>query len=348
MQSAPIIITTLCRYEHLKKCISSLEKNRLSKETEVYIGLDYPLKESHREGYLKIKDYLENSEFGFKRVNIIKHNANRGWYENFISVREQVYKKYDTFIYVEDDNEFAIGYLEYMNVCLEKYRCDDSVYAIAGYRYPVQKEIETNGNVFRMNTYFSASGYGTWRNKEEIMYKELTYSNFEKMYQDRTFMKSLSKESRNQFCNFVRGMLEYKSYLIRNGEIEKIDLAFGLWMFHEKWNMIFPAKSLVRNCGYDGSGYNCDKIHFKKNNRITNRNYNYNQQHIWNAYSFGKIEEMDAIETSIMVQKINDFFLVSKIEFFKTIMAYKSCCLFGISKTKKFLSYLNKRIYNNL
>ena len=48
---APVMIPTLCRYEHLKRCIESLQMNSWAKYTDLYIGLDYPAKESHIDGY---------------------------------------------------------------------------------------------------------------------------------------------------------------------------------------------------------------------------------------------------------------------------------------------------------
>ena len=62
MSYAPIMIPTLCRYEHLVKCVESLAANSLASETELYIGLDYPTKESHWEGYRKIEQYLVSIE----------------------------------------------------------------------------------------------------------------------------------------------------------------------------------------------------------------------------------------------------------------------------------------------
>ena len=54
MDIVPVMIVTLCRYEHLVRCIDSLRRNKLAVETELYIGLDYPLKQEHWEGYNKI------------------------------------------------------------------------------------------------------------------------------------------------------------------------------------------------------------------------------------------------------------------------------------------------------
>ena len=43
IKCAPILIPTLCRYEHFVKCIQSLKENTLANESDLFIALDYPL-----------------------------------------------------------------------------------------------------------------------------------------------------------------------------------------------------------------------------------------------------------------------------------------------------------------
>lgn len=75
---APIYIPTLCRYEHFKQCIESLAQCEGASETEVYVALDYPAKESHLEGYEKIKTYLETAgNMTFKKLHV--HKREKLW-----------------------------------------------------------------------------------------------------------------------------------------------------------------------------------------------------------------------------------------------------------------------------
>ena len=92
---APIIIPTLNRYEHLRRCIESLGKNTLANETEIYISLDYPPSDKYIEGYNKVYQYLKsNSIDGFKEVHIFFQEKNLGPTENAYFLRREVYKKY--------------------------------------------------------------------------------------------------------------------------------------------------------------------------------------------------------------------------------------------------------------
>ena len=47
---APILIPTLNRYEHFKRCVESLAKCTHAEKTELVIGLDYPPSERYQKG----------------------------------------------------------------------------------------------------------------------------------------------------------------------------------------------------------------------------------------------------------------------------------------------------------
>lgn len=67
---APVIIPTLCRYDHFKRLMESLNKCTWADKTDVYIGLDYPAKEEHRDGWMKIKRFLCEERFCFKKTQL--------------------------------------------------------------------------------------------------------------------------------------------------------------------------------------------------------------------------------------------------------------------------------------
>ena len=80
---APILIPTLNRYEHLRRCVESLAKNKLAKESELVIGLDYPPQEKYQEGWEKIKEFLPTIS-GFGKVTILSADKNIGAVNNGI------------------------------------------------------------------------------------------------------------------------------------------------------------------------------------------------------------------------------------------------------------------------
>ena len=164
VQYAPIYIPTLCREKHFILGVESLKKNGWAKYTDVYIGLDYPAKESHWEGYRKICDYLENGDFSaFASFHVIKRTKNIGSLSNIDSTRDLLMEMYDRWIMAEDDIEFAPVFLEFMNKCLDYYENDPDVFAVNGYSYPISYCHSEGSNVFKQYATVSEWGIGYWK-----------------------------------------------------------------------------------------------------------------------------------------------------------------------------------------
>ncbi len=338
MECAPILIVTLNRYDHLRRCIQSLKQNSLAKDTDLYIGLDYPPDERYQKGYEQVKKYLEGGIDGFREVIVVKHTTNQGVLGNIQKLREIIYQKNERFIFSEDDNEFSLNYLEYMNRCLEKYEEDESVLAIAGYNYPINTD-GFAGNVFRYNIYFPAWGYGIWRKKELQMRKRINMGFFARCYRNSRYMRMLSKASRNQYANMVKGMLEYTPDLIKGDQIKEVDLAYGLYMAASGKQMIFPVESKVRNCGYDGTGVNCGELVYRSKEKSDHRNFQYETQKIDERETFSdQIEECDVPQERID-HRMNEFFAISRKEYVRVRIAYLASRVLGI----KVMRYLIRK-----
>ena len=249
---APIVITTICRYETFKRCIESLMKCTGADQTELYIGIDYPANESHWAGYRKICDFVE-SITGFKSVYVFKREHNYGQGKNVRDLVTRIKEKYDRYIITEDDNEFSPNFLEYINKGLEIYRDNPKVIAICGYNYPFNYIRDHKG--WSLNSYpmkfYSAWGVGFWFEKKPYHF--------------------LTKKKANEIVYSWRSV--YKlwragHYITVHRLLFRKDTAIGDLMhraccvLEEKYS-IFPAISKVRNLGNDRTiSTNCNTIDF--------------------------------------------------------------------------------------
>lgn len=333
---APVLIITLCRYEELKRCIASLQRNPYACRTELYIGVDFPLRDSHKEGYWKIIRFLEEGVEGFAKVHVLRQSENQGWFQNFLSVRDEAYLTYDRFIYLEDDVEVSPNFLEYMDKNLEHFKNDQKIQAICGYTYPFKWKKDKN-NVVKINTYFTAWGYGTWKKKETEMYQAITMQNFDKIAHQTGNMRKLYKASKNQFCNFVKGMLEYIPVLVKNDEIVKLDMSFSVYIFMNDKYVIFPRISKTRNIGCNGKGMNCEKIRIDPDRPITADNYDYAGQEIDDDSSYELTVEENLTFWEENNKILESFYPVGKLERARTLTAYFIYLLLGRKRTKKLL-----------
>ena len=244
---APVLIHTLCRYEHFKRCLESLSRCTDAEETEVFVGLDYPAKESHRSGYEKIREYLDNcGDLGFKALHVIKrpHNYGFGPNGNAMSLRRDVFKEYDRIIVSEDDNEFAPAFLDFMNKALEKYHNDDRVLTVGGFTGPVFEGIASEGVIF---TYpCCAWGLGLWRHKEEKNQPSADY--YANIINDKKKSWRLFKSLPACWVLLHRMVTSKKNF----GDIKR-----ETYNFMNNTFQVRPYTSLVRNWGNDGSGVHC-------------------------------------------------------------------------------------------
>lgn len=243
---APVMVTTICRYEKFRNCIETLSRCTDADKTEIFIGVDYPAKEEHRSGYLKIKEYLPTIS-GFKKVNVFLREKNLGQKKNVMDLRDRIRKDYDRYIITEDDNEFSPNFLQYMNQCLEKYKDNPKVTAICGYSY---QEWENVGD-YPYNAYpmegFCAWGVGGWFEKIE---KYKVFLSASEIIHDPKYVRQLFKKKMH---------ITVHRLLFRHN-ISGGDLRRRCYCALENKYSIFPTVSKVRNHGFDGEGTHCAVI----------------------------------------------------------------------------------------
>ncbi len=250
---APVIIPTLCRYEHFRNCLESLMKCTHADKTDVYVGLDYPAKEAHWVGYKKINEYLDDisEKHNFKSLNVIRrdHNYGIGPNGNTNELRRYVLSFSDTLIFTEDDNIFSPAFLDFINKGLRKFRTDNTVLAINGYRHFYN--VRSKGNTFfRQNVDFSAWGYGIWKDRVERYTEELSDRKYllKKAVNPITWFR-LYRNGLNRCLNFIAILRK------RSGRIT--DNTLSVYMAINNMDVVMPCDNLVRNMGWDNTGENC-------------------------------------------------------------------------------------------
>lgn len=251
MNFAPVVVPTLCRYEHFRQCLNSLSECTYATQTDVYIGLDYPLKKEHWDGYNKIVKFLHNfDKKKFKNLIIIRrpYNFGVGKNGNDSLLIQEIIEKYGCVIFTEDDNIFSPNFLDYMNQGLKIYKDQKDILAICGYRhyYPIKYESNT---IYRQNVDFSAWGYGIWKDRYDKL-SNCNYKYFRKKIFSPIIWKKLFKNGNYRLSCFL-------SYTVPQWDNYITDNVYSVFAAINDMNLIMPSKvSLVRNIGIDGSGVN--------------------------------------------------------------------------------------------
>lgn len=251
---APVLIPTLCRFEHFYRCLESLERCTGAEYTEVYVGLDYPPSDKYREGWKKIDTYLSEKEktnrFGKLIVRRRDHNCGVGRKgSNGNLLTEEIRAKYESYIFSEDDNEFAPNFLEYMNAGLERYKDNPSVLRICGNLMPWGADYDGCMKTYPYNAFpamdCNAFGVGIWFDKKFPL-------PFTKDSILQSWLLTL-KTFRYGYCMAIARFLQQL-----HKESQLPDVCLRLYCAFNNKFCIFPRISKVKNWGYDGTGLNSD------------------------------------------------------------------------------------------
>lgn len=247
MECYPILIPTLCRAMHFIRCVESLAANKFAKDTELVVGLDYPLNASHVEGYQKIQAYLQGIQ-GFGKVTIFAADQNLGATKNLLRLREYAFSKYDAIICTEDDNEFSPCFLEYMNQMLDLYKNDNSITSVCGYNN-MESYSAKGKDAIVLSHDTSAWGVGLWKCKEQnyLALKKTIVSDI--LFSTRNAIRIL-----RTYPTAIQHLLTMVESKVDYGDTQRTCLN----IVHNTYQ-IRPLISMVRNWGNDGSGEHCGR-----------------------------------------------------------------------------------------
>lgn len=275
---APILITTLNRYECFKRCIESLQENSWSDKTELFISVDYPPTTKYHEGYNKIKAYLAQELNGFQKVHVYFQEKNLGAIKNAEWLRDLVCRSHNRYIFLEDDNELAPGFIEFCDKGLELFEDDESIIALNasdyvwcgnGFTPPVRAVGDNENNIEKRQLVFHAVAY--WENKREKVSRFCNKVQKQHgLYNVKSLLK-LHKKSRCFFYNFLAMVSLQNQELPWFGEeLHPIDFMVDIYMILFDKYVLCPVGPLQRDFGVDGNGVNY-KTAFKNAKELKQR-----------------------------------------------------------------------------
>lgn len=275
---APIALFVYNRLDHIKKTIKSLSKNKFADQSDLYIFSDNA--KSHKDVYIvdQIRNFCSNLN-NFKSVSLINRNKNFGLANNILSGINEILKKNQKIIVLEDDLLTDKFFLEYMNNALNIYEKNEEVISIHGYVYPLQKKIKDPFFIKGADCW----GWATWRrgwklynNDSNFLYNEIKKNKYQKEF------------NFNNSYNYVK-MLK-KTLVNKNSSWA---IKWYASAFLNKKLTLYPPYSLIHNIGNDGSGIN------NSNNKI----YDNDLKHIPI-----KIKNLEVVENLELRTEFEKFF----------------------------------------
>lgn len=243
MSLAPIILFVYNRLEQTQQVVSSLLKNPLATESDLYIYSDAPKDSSAQEKVAEVRKYIRSLS-GFKSITIIERERNFGLAENIIDGVTEIINRHGKAIVLEDDLLLSPHFLEYMNTALELYEKDDQVACVTAFNFPLKYPQD-----FKDDTFFIKGAdcwtWATWKR---------AWQKFEKdgkkllaQIQTKKLQKEFDIDGSCPYTKMLQDQIKGKnnSWAIR----------WYASAFLENMFCLYPRDSLVENIGYDGTHF---------------------------------------------------------------------------------------------
>lgn len=255
MNLAPIVLFVYDRIEQTRRTIESLQKNYESKKSELYIYSDNHKCDRSSRGVAEVRNFIERLS-GFKKITIIKRDANYGLKLSIETGVFEVISKHGKAIVLEDDLLLSINFLQYMNEALDRYADEENIMGISGYVSPHRIKVESD--CFFL-PFISSWGWATWKRSWDL------YQKFPNNYQE--YLSS--PESIKRFN--LNGAIDYYSMLKNTlaGKTHSWAINWYFANFIRSGLTLYPRETLVENIGFDGTGVNC-RFHSLKQQKINN------------------------------------------------------------------------------
>lgn len=242
MNLAPVIVFVYNRPEHTEKTLSSLMKNELASESELFIFADGIKKNATPETIEKINQTRKiiRKKQWCKKVNIIESIENKGLSISVIEGVSKIIAEFGKIIVLEDDMITSPFFLQFMNDALNVYKSTYDVACISGYMYPVKQNLA--------DTFFIKGadcwGWATWKR---------AWDNFEK--DGAILLNELEQKALTQSFDF-NNSYPYTQMLKDqiNGKNDSWAIRWYASAFLKNYYCLYPGISLVENIGVDGTG----------------------------------------------------------------------------------------------
>jgi len=131
-----------------------------------------------------------------------------------------------------------------MNRALDRYQDDDSAMQVSGYMFPIDISAETDAFFMPFTTSW---GWATWERAWQHFDPEM--KGFDALVRDRHLRNSFNLDGAYDYFDMLTRQ--------RRGSIDSWAIRWYLSVFIRGGLTLYPARTLVRNIGFDGSGTHC-------------------------------------------------------------------------------------------
>lgn len=247
MTTAPVALFAFNRPEHVRRTLESLSQNVDANQAELVVFLDGPRHERDEAQVRAVREVV-TSRHWCKSVDIVVRGENWGCARSIIDGVTQLCRSAGRVIVVEDDLVLSRWFLEYMHTALQRYADAERVMQVSGYMFPDVAATETRAVLLPLPTSW---GWATWDRAWRRFDPLQTPDGFARLSQDHAMRHRFDMMGSYPYFQMLQDQLR--------GRIDSWAIQWYLATFLQEGLTLFPARSLVGNFGFDGSGRHCGR-----------------------------------------------------------------------------------------
>lgn len=242
MPIAPVAVIAYNRPEHLSKVLAALEGQGVKK---LYVFSDGPKTDADVLAVEQCRSLVAGVVDRNKTV-VVEREYNWGLAKSVIGAVDMVLLEHDRVVILEDDCVPGPCFMEFMELCLDKYEDVEQIMAVTGYTLPIPQSLRDD---YPWDAYLlrriGSWGWATWRRAWEHYERDLSTA------YDEAVRRGIDLA---QCGRDVQGYIEGQL----TGHPRDIwTPGWLLALYLRNAYCVYPTTSHVRNIGHDGSGVNC-------------------------------------------------------------------------------------------
>ncbi len=239
---APIALFVFRRPDHTRRTIESLLMNPEVSHSEVIVFADGPRSGRDTDAVQATRAVVRAS--GMPNLRLVEREHNLGLARSVVAGVTELCQANGRAIVLEDDLVIAPTFLRFMNDALQRYADDERVDAISGYMFPVSCDTRRDALFL---PFPSSWGWATW----ERAWRRLAPAKdlYAKLRGNRALRRKFDVDGSYPFTGMLEDLLA--------GKVDSWAIRWRATVFLRGGLTLYPARSLVTNVGFDGSGVHC-------------------------------------------------------------------------------------------
>lgn len=239
----PLALFTYNRPYHTRRALESLTRCNRIEECKIFIYCDGPKHSDDMNNIIASQQVVQN--FAEKLgANIIIQEKNIGLAHSIVSGVSDLCERFGRVIVIEDDLVVSPSFIDYMLQALDRYQDEEHVYQISGFLFPI--DASKHQDTFFL-PFITTWGWATWNRAWKSF--DWNATGYEKLFSDKKMSKQFNLDNSYPYCDMLLDRF--------SGKNESWGILWWYAVFSVGGLVLYPGRTLVNNCGFDGTGTHC-------------------------------------------------------------------------------------------